>query len=257
MVPLFNDSTLAGGLLVPGVSPCLLVQDTDSHTFTCNGRVFSDADGREKQIVDPAWNRRIAQIGGLNLFGHPNFRAAWGWNEISGNGDLRYPHVPFQWLVLRRFPAAAWGSRRDWYSPRIDEGRWAPSLAETWQEEYPSQGGEEIFHAFDKGVPFCLPYIEERLRRWVNRPKLAPRAQRLRDAREAEEAKEQQAFNDDYERFLSASRAFYGNPFRGYGPKAGELRAKTEPMTPGMNAKFESIHAGRMERLRRQRIEGR
>ncbi len=229
----------------------------ESDTLIFSGRPVL-LTGLEKQVVDPAWNERIIKIAGRNLFGQPNFRAAWAANELTADGmALRFPHVASCWILLRRFPATAFGPRKLWYMPRVDEGRWVPSYADTFKEDWPATGAEEIDYVFDRGVRFNMEYIEFRLRRWLNRDKLAPRAQRLRDAREAEEAKEQQTFNADYERFLSASRAFYGNPFRGYGPKAGELRAKTEPMTPGMNAKFESIHAGRMERLRRQRIEGR
>ncbi len=237
--------------------PCRPVHDDDPHSFTCNGRAVCDANGREKHYPDPAWNERLAAIGGRNIYGKPIFRVAWGLNELSGNGDLRFRLHPFQWLLLRRYPAEKWGTRRSWYLPRIDEGKWVPSLADTWGEEYPWAGGDEIEFAFDVGVPVSMEYLESRIRRFLAREPLPSREQRKRNSRAELEAADQAAWNRDYEQHRDAARAFYGNPFRGYGPKAGELRAKTEPMTPGMNAKFESIHAGRMERLRRQRIEGR
>jgi hypothetical protein len=153
-----------------------------------------------------------------------------------------------------RFPASAWGTQRSWYAPRIDEGRWVESYADAFKEDYPWQGGEEVWFAFPRGTRFNLPFVEHRLRQWVNREKLPSREQRIRDDRAKLEAGEQEAWNRDYEEFMSMSRAFYGNAFVGYGSRKSPdvIVPKLEPMTPGMNQKFEGMHANRMKRWKRQ-----
>lgn len=234
------------------VSPCLLGPDDDPHSYTYLGRAVTGGEGREKQYPDPAWQERITAIGGRDIFGRPNFRVTWGFNEFQGNGELRFPHVASHWLVLRRFPASAWGTREQWYSPRIDDGAWAPSYAETFGEEYPYAGGEEIWLVFPQGTPFCLQYVEYRLHQFMNRPKLAPREQRMKDARREIEAAEAAVTERDYERFVDSVRPFQGDPFVGYGKKSAPLKSKVKEMPERFRQKFNAIHADRMARYERQ-----
>lgn len=245
------DSTSSRGPSVaPGVSPCFRADD-DPHTLTYSGRAVR-GEGREKHKPDPAWNVRLAAIGGRDLFGRPQFRATWGWNELQGNGELRFPHVASRWLVLRRFPASAWGARDQWYEPRIDDGAWAPSYADSFGEDYPYAGGEEIFFAFPPGTPFNLPYVEYRLYQFVNRPKLASREQRIKDARREIEAEEQAVVDRDYERFVSATQPFAGEPFVGYGQKSAPVKSKAKVMPASFRRKFNEMHAEDMARFKRQ-----
>ncbi len=235
------------------LSPYPYRADDDSHAYICD-RAVRGGEGREKHYPAPEWDRRLLELGGRDLFNRPNFRVVWGWSVTLRDGmALRYPMNLAQWLILRRFPAAAWGSQRQWYEPRIESGEWAPSFADEFQEDFPYMGGEEIWYAFPHGVRYSPEYAEYRLLQFLNRPKLPSVDQRLRDARAEHEAKEQETWQADYDQFDAACRPFNAQPFVGYGAKSSQRpRAKAERMTPQMKQVFKRIHAGRMARLRSQ-----
>jgi hypothetical protein len=217
-----------------------------------DGRAVAGGNGREKHYPDPEWNRRVIQIGGRSLYGAPNFRLAWGFNELQGNGGLRFPLHPFQWLLLKWSPGTDWGTKQSWYEPRIDDGQWVQSLANEWGEEWPSTGAYEIDHYFERGVRVCMPYIEDRLSHFVDRPKLPPREQRIKDARREIEAREQAVADRDHERFVSAAQPFGGQPFVGYGQKTAPIRSKAKIMPARFRRKFNEMRAGDMARYKRQ-----
>ena len=122
-----------------------------------------------------------------------------------------------------------------WYAPRVEDGRWAPSFAEEFGEEYPARGAYEIHYAFQLGVRPRMQFIEDLIRAFNNRPKVRSFAQMMREDRAALEAEEMRVWQQDYERAQAANPAFYGEPFRGYGKKSGDRSAKGIPtMTPGM-----------------------
>jgi len=216
-------------------------------------RFVSPIGGREKQIIDRELNRRIARIGGRDIHGRPIWRLTFGYNEVLRDGmALRFPHVASEYLLLRLMPAWTWGTPLGWYAPRIDEGEWVPSFADTFREEYPALGAYEIDYAFPLGVRPVMPFIEDRIHKFNDRPKLPSVSQRRREDMAAFEAQELETWKRDYEACQEANRAFYGEPMRGYGAKSAAPRSNVEQMTPGMYRKVRAQIRARMERPRRR-----
>jgi choline dehydrogenase-like flavoprotein len=118
---------------------------------------------REIHDAPTSVQQRIAEAGGLNRFGEPNFRVVWGgsrltwiggrWTDRDANGNIvrervelrREPkYVPLdRWHIERWMPPEAYGSPEPWYKQSIETegGLCVPALG-----PYPSRG--EYEHCF-------------------------------------------------------------------------------------------------------------
>jgi len=118
---------------------------------------------REIHEAPTAVRERIARVGGLNRFGEPNFRVAWGgsrlgwiggrWTDRDANGntiresvELRYvpKYLPLdRWHIERWTPPEKYGAPENWYAQTVEteDGIRVPALG-----PYPSRG--EYEHCF-------------------------------------------------------------------------------------------------------------
>jgi hypothetical protein len=111
---------------------------------------------------------RLAQAGGVNRYGQPNYRAVWGWNRLAwiggkfedrdAEGNLlrevvelrrepKYPAVN-RWHIERWMPPESYGSPRQWYAQTVERenGLSIPALG-----PYPYRGDYE--HCFTLQTP--------------------------------------------------------------------------------------------------------
>ncbi len=127
----------------------------------------------EKREI-PDWvAERIARLGGLNLYGRPNFRCIWGGNRtrlvggmfnkvIQTRDDMIIGKVhtvviptaemrtilsyhPFRWHLEKWLPPECYGSREEWY-----ERTWDEESKLHVQGDYPTEGDYE--HVFYLGM---------------------------------------------------------------------------------------------------------
>lgn len=179
-------------------------------------------------------NRRLKRIGGVNVYGEPNYRVVWGWSrlaEIGGRFEVddegrkwswigqkvepKYGAALDNWHVEKWMPADSFGSPESWernYTTRVD-GVQVHLLG-----PYPSRGDYESI--------VTLPPISlnasacDAVAALVDRSRSLSRADRKKvitsklDAKDRDWDREADAILDD------AMPAFYGRPHAaGFHPK--------------------------------------
>jgi len=120
----------------------------------------------------PEWANRIARtIGGVNIFGEPNFRIVWGWNRLGWMGGLwedRNPKTmeliravfelrkepiyfanPDRWHLEIWVPPVKYGSPVEWYSYTKQVHPSIPSVTLPGLGPYPSRGEYESAFVFE------------------------------------------------------------------------------------------------------------
>ena len=145
--------------------------------------------------------QRLAQAGGVNRYGEPNYRAVWGWNRLAWiggkfedrdkHGDLirevvelrrepKYPTVN-RWHIERWMPPESYGSPRQWYAQTVERenGVAIPALG-----PYPYRGDYE--HCFTLQSPSGAFRAAHRCRRRTHRARHRIFAQSESRSREAQ-----------------------------------------------------------------------
>ncbi len=120
----------------------------------------------------PEWvNQLTRTIGGVNVFGEPNFRIVWGWNRLCWMGGLfedRNPETkeliravfemrrePTYWMNPERWHLEIWvapskyGSPEDWYSSTKVVHPSIPFVTLAGLGPYPSRGEYECAFTFE------------------------------------------------------------------------------------------------------------
>ena len=120
----------------------------------------------------PEWASEIAEvIGGVNIFGMPNFRVVWGQNRLGWMGGLwedRHPATkqlirtrfemrlePIYWMNPNRWhleiwvPPVKYGSPEDWYSYTRKVHPSIPFVSLAALGPYPSRGEYECAFTFE------------------------------------------------------------------------------------------------------------
>lgn len=118
-------------------------------------------EGPERLIAPREYQERLNKIGGLNIFGKPNFRLVWSDNRFEIGGGLwedhltgtsvaEYRHqtkynleIP-KWILERWLPAGFYGSPEDWYRDNA-----CPYTGLSLLGPYPHQGDYESCYTFD------------------------------------------------------------------------------------------------------------
>ena len=177
--------------------------------------------------------RRLAEAGGTNRFGEPNYRVVWGWNRLAWIGgkfedrdpdgallrevvelrhEPKYPAVN-RWHVERWVPSEAYGSPRAWYAQTVEtaNGTTVPVLG-----PYPDRGEYEHCLTIEspKGEFLQLtPTIVEHVARAIEWSRQFPRASR-RSLLYEREAREDKAYSDwAYDLLDDGVPAFHRQPF--------------------------------------------
>lgn len=177
---------------------------------------------------------RLAQAGGLNRLGEPNYRAIWGWNRLAWIGgkfedrdpdsgsllrevielrqEPKYPAVN-RWHIERWVPPEAYGSPRLWYAQTIERenGVSIPALG-----PYPSRG--EYEHCFTLEGPRgeflqLTPSAAEHIARAIEFSRRAPKAIRRRAIDEREVREDRASEARAYDLLDDATPAFHKQPF--------------------------------------------
>ena len=127
-----------------------------------------------EQHEAPEYAQRLVMLaGGLNMFGHPNYRWVWGWGRLTWIGGLwtdrtasdgvlrqvfEMREVPKylpenRWHLEKWLPAALYGSPRMWNlaSQEIHHGRSLPALG-----PYPQFGEYEHALTLDEPCFLCI-----------------------------------------------------------------------------------------------------
>ena len=189
---------------------------------------------REAKRTPAEIEQRLAQAGGVNRFGEPNFRAVWGWSRlgwIGGKWVDRDPatggvvrevvearwvpkYLPFdRWHIERWLPPEIYGSPENWN--RITQETEGVQLVDALGP-FPSRG--EYEHCLTlEGLAGNFVPLDGSVCEWVVRAieysRGQPRSASLRAIRDREEKK-----GTDYEKWAydvldDAMPALHGCPF--------------------------------------------
>ncbi len=188
---------------------------------------------RETHETPELVERRLAQAGGANRYGEPNYRAIWGWNRLAwiggkfedrdNHGDLlrevvelrrepKYPAVN-RWHIERWMPPESYGSPRQWYAQTVERenGVSIPALG-----PYPYRGDYE--HCFTLQNPRgefvqLTPAAAEHIAHAIEWSRKVPRAAGKRSVTDRLQREERNYDQYAYDVLDDSVPAFHQQPF--------------------------------------------
>lgn len=189
---------------------------------------------REQQEV-PEWASRIATtIGGINVFGEPNFRIVWGQTRLGWIGGLwedRKPKTmelirmvfemrkepiyfanPDRWHLEIWVPPAKYGSPEEWHIYTKSVHPSIPSVSLPGLGPYPSRGEYESAFVFESRVGEFAQLTAERVDFvcGIFRRSRGISREQMRADRAKHEAHKAEARDREFDEVLTFDEAFHG-----------------------------------------------
>lgn len=147
--------------------------------------------------VSESTQNAINAVGGLNIYGHPNFRLIWSEDRFQidyGQTHKKYGEGKNRWVLEKWCPAEMYGDPEKW--ARVTD----PNTGELVLGPFPSQGDYEHSYTFSEDIGSEIPEsLVVLICQLIERGKANTRSERwaaIRAAHEKKEADDQQRQND-------------------------------------------------------------